>query len=75
MADEDGPAEPAEVDPVAERCPLAAVPVGDTFVVVCDDGAVFKRVKFTDGHGREGWLELEPLPGTPRSILWEEAGD
>ena len=63
---------------LAERRPIAAVPirtslgdrVQDALVVVCDDGACFKR-----GMIGAEWVELEPVPGTPRSFLWEQAGD
>ncbi len=52
-----------------ERVPLAAVPIRlgnlSTVAVVCSDGAVFKRTL------DDKWLELEPVPGTPRAESWE----
>lgn len=49
---------------LVDRRPIAAVPIQDTLAVVCDDGACFKRTA-------EGWLEIEPVPGTVRAETWE----
>lgn len=33
-------------------------------VVLCDDGAMFRRLPYPDSAGRH-WIQLEPVPGTP----------
>jgi hypothetical protein len=57
------------------------VPVGgfrgqSRSVVVCDDGAVFfwGLMNAEDGPC-EGWVEMEPIPGTERALTKEEKAD
>ena len=50
--------------------PLTMVEAAGNLFVLREDGAVF-RLQGED----QPWTELEPVPGTPRCVLWEAAGD
>ena len=50
--------------------PLTMVEAAGNLFVLREDGAVFRL----QGEGQP-WTEMEPVPGTPRSVLWEQAGD
>ena len=50
--------------------PLTMVEAAGNLFVLREDGALFRLA----GEGQP-WVELEPVPGTARSFLWELAGD
>ena len=54
----------------AAPLPLTMVEAAGNLFVLREDGAVFRL----QGEGQP-WTEMEPVPGTPRSVLWEQAGD
>jgi hypothetical protein len=75
MAGPDGTTAAPDAHPVGvpgevAREPLAMVEAAGNLFVLREDGAVFRLA----GEG-QSWTELEPVPGTPRSVLWEQAGD
>ena len=49
----------------AERAPVAALTTDTGGFVICSDGATYKMAK-------DGWREIEPVPGTFRAVQLEE---